>query len=469
MTFNPCLGVFVLTLLLAAGGGPQLEANGRGANLLANASLRTRADGAPEAWQLWAPRANIAAPGAVVTRDGARVLSLRAERYASVGKWLHLISGIEAGKYYHFDVRHQTEGVTSEANSVLVILSWYRTPEGEGEIQRDYVLVTDEEGGWTRSARTLQAPEEARSVRVELGLRWAPAGAAVYFKDARLSEVPPPEPRVVRIVTTRIVPEMAAASIDGNTGLMVDMMDRVGPLQPDVVLFSENLYSRFVKIPRLERVQPIPGPLTDALAAKAKQYGTYVITTLLEDNDGLVHNTAVLIDREGRLAGKYRKVHLTMGELEGGLTPGTEYPVFDTDFGRIGILTCWDNWFAESARALRLNGAEMLFMPLAGDGSLVHWDVTWKARAVDNGVWFVTSSTVTDSPSRIINPQGQVVADASGALGYAVADVDLNQEWRQRWMSVSSGLGEPARFMIKERRPDTYDVIVEAPAVETDR
>src|SRR5690606_21644241 len=112
-----------------------------------------------------------------------------------------------------------------------------------------------------------------------------------------------------------------------------------------------------------------------------------------KDGD-LFHNTAVLIDRQGKLVGKYRKVHLTIGEGENGLTPGTDYPVYDTDFGRIGLMTCWDNWFSEPARILRLKGAEMLFMPLAGDGDNTHWDVVWKARAIDNGVWMVTSSTV---------------------------------------------------------------------------
>jgi predicted amidohydrolase len=203
------------------------------------------------------------------------------------------------------------------------------------------------------------------------------------------------------------------------------------------------------------------------LAEKAKKYGTYAVATLLETDGDLFHNTAVLIDRAGDIAGIYRKVHLTMGETDSGLTPGTEFPVFETDFGRVGLLTCWDNWFGESARALRLHGAEILFMPLAGDGSSIHWDTTWKARAIDNGVWFVTSSTVTDSPSRIINPEGEIVADANGGFAYAMADINLNQEWRQQYHSTKS-YGEPARFLVKERRPDTYGPVLRAQATETD-
>ncbi len=458
---------FLLTAVALAG-ATVAPATAGSKNLLPNAGLRAGADGQPEQWTLWAPRPEIAAPGAVVARGGARALSLRAEAYASVGKWLAIVPGIEAGKYYRFDVLHQSEGIASDATSVLAILSWYRTQDGQGEVQRDYVLVTGSEDGWVRSARTLQAPAEAQSAQVELGLRWAPVGGAVYFKDARMIEVPAPPARTVRVVTTRILPDIPTATTEGNTQLMADMFDRVGPSDPDVVVFSENLATRFVRGPLAERAQPVPGPLTRMLSEKAIKYNTHVVATLLEAEGMLFHNTAVLIDREGRIAGKYRKVHLTMGETESGLTPGRDYPVFETDFGRVGLLTCWDSWFGESARSLRLNGAEMLFMPLAGDSSAIHWDATWRTRAIDNGVWFITSSTVTDSPSRIINPEGEVVADANGSFSYAVADIDLNQEWRQRYMSTSS-YGEPARFLVKERRPDTYSDVTDAPIRETDR
>lgn len=437
-------------------------------NLLPNAELRAASDGQPAQWTLWAPRPDIAASGEIVSLQGAKVLSLRSSEYASVGKWLNTVPGIEPGKHYRFEVLHQTEGVTSDATSVLAILSWYRGDDdtrGKRELQRDYVLVTGTEGEWVRSARTIQAPADARSVRIELGLRWAAAGSAVYFKDARLTEAPDPGKRMVRVVATRILPDIPTATLAGNTKLMADMFDRVGPSNPDVVVFSENLATRFVRGSLASRAQPIPGPLTEMLSEKAKAFRTYAVATLLESDGKLFHNTAVLIDREGRIVGRYRKVHLTMGETETGLTPGTEYPVYETDFGRVGLLTCWDNWFGESARALRLNGAEMLIMPLAGDGSAIHWEATWKARAIDNGVWFVTSSTVTDSPSRIINPQGEVVADTSGEFGYAMADIDLNQEWRQQYMSTSS-YGEPARFLVKERRPDTYGPVSQAHATE---
>ena len=432
-------------------------------NLLPNPELRVGAEGLPAAWTLWSPRPELALQGSRVERNGATALALRAGGFEAVGKWTTLVRGIEPGKYYRFEVQHQTESVTSESGSVLVILSWFRTADGEESLQRDYVFPV-EGGDWTTNARTLRAPAEAKSVRVELGLRWAPGGA-VYWKNPRLTEVAAPPARKIRVATTRILPDIPTATVASNTQLMLKMFDEVGPEKSDVVLFSENLATRFVRQPLAEKAQPIPGPLTNALAAKARQYRTYAIATLLEADGKLFHNTAVLIDREGRIVGRYRKVHLTMGETESGLTPGHDYPVFDTDFGRIGIMTCWDNWFGESARALRLAGAEVLFLPLAGDGVPAHWEHVWKARAMDNGVWLVTSSTVTDSPSRILNPQGEVLADATGGFSHALAEFDLTQKWRVRYISVGNGYGEPATLFVKERRPETYAPLVDEPPI----
>jgi predicted amidohydrolase len=305
------------------------------------------------------------------------------------------------------------------------------------------------------TTRTVQAPEGATLARVELGLRRTNSGA-VYWRDATFTEVPAPAPRKVRIATTRIVPDWSAVSLAANVKKMSDILDQVGAEKPDVVLLTENFNTRGVKLPLEEKAQTIPGALTTMLAGKAKQFGMNVITTMSERDEKLFHNTAVWIDRTGRIAGKYRKVHLTISEMEAGLTPGSEYPVFETDFGRMGIVTCWDNWFPEPMRILRLRGAEMVFMPLAGDGDPAHWNPVWVARAIDNGVYLITSSTVGDTESRIINPKGTIVAETKEKFGYAIAEIDLNQEWRQRYLSVGNGAGEAKSLYLRERRPETY-------------
>src|SRR6266540_870480 len=124
------------------------------------------------------------------------------------------------------------------------------------------------------------------------------------------------------------------------------------------------------------------------------------------------------------------------------ISPGAEYPVFDADFGKVGMMICWDHWFPEPARILRLKGAELLVLPIAGDGDTKHWDITSRARAIDNGVYLVASSTVAQSPSRIVDPTGEVLAETLDPFGIAVSDIDLDREDRLHWLSVGPADGE---------------------------
>jgi predicted amidohydrolase len=438
---------------LAVGAAAQAGEN-ESPNLVPNPQFTLDADQKPKDWTAWAPRPDIASQNTVVkTKDGA-ALSLQSRRFADYGKWLSLVRDIHAGKYYQFEVLHQAKEITAETTSVIVLVSWYRNADGTGEIQRDYIDRRDNSGEWRRIFRTVQAPEGAKALKLELGLRWTEHGS-VKWRNPRVAEVTPPPPRIVRVATTRIVPALPPSTVAANTQLMAEMFDRIGPAKPDIVLFSENLVDRATRRPLAENAQTIPGPLTEMLSARARRFHTYVITTLHERDaaTGLFHNTAVLIDREGRIAGKYRKVHLTAGESDLGMTPGNDYKVFDTDFGKVGVLVCWDNWFSEPARILRLRGAEMLFLPLAGDGSDAHWDAISRARAWDNGLFLVSSGTVSDS-SRVIDPDGNVLAEARGTSAFVVCEFDLNQEWRRRY------LGEGKSLYVQERRPETYSDLV---------
>ncbi|MGH7995207.1 MAG: carbon-nitrogen hydrolase family protein [Opitutaceae bacterium] len=436
-------------------------------NLIPNAGLRSGPDGRPADWSTWTPRSILAPAMSVVNVGGKPALSLRAKRFADFGQWVTVAPGIRPGAYYRVQALSWSKNVVSKEFSVMALVTWTANEDGTKVLQSDYVDQRRlEEGGWVLNSRTIQAPVGARAACLRLGLHGT-AGGSVLWRDIALTEVPPPPARIVRIVTTSIKPKYPS-TVAVNMGLMARMLDVVGPLRPDIVLFSENLVDRFVRGSMESKVEPIPGPLTRMLAQKARRYHTYIITTLHErDRQDLYHNTAVLIDRSGRIAGLYRKVHLTLAEIDEGLTPGSTYPVFQTDFGKIGILTCYDNWFPADARILRLEGAEMIFWPLAGDGVPAHWRAVSVARAVDNGVYLISSATLTNNQSRITNPAGEVVATTAGDFSFALKDIDLNQRWRKRYMSVPSGTGESRSLLIKERRPDTYHVLVEGdPGVE---
>jgi predicted amidohydrolase len=233
--------------------------------------------------------------------------------------------------------------------------------------------------------------------------------------------------------------------MESNLAAMSAIVDRAGAEKPDVILLTEAPSDRGVSGPLDQLAETIPGgPSTRMLAEKARRYRSYIVVSLHEKEGGTIYNTAVLLDRRGEVAGKYRKVHLATAEGERGITPGSTFPVFQTDFGKVGMLVCWDNWFPESARALRLKGAEIILLPIAGDGGPGHWDPISRARAIDNGVYLVSSSTY-HNPSRKNDPHGEVLAETMD--GIAVKEMT----WHGSGASVA--LGRRRRRRAQESLP----------------
>ena len=203
----------------------------------------------------------------------------------------------------------------------------------------------------------------------------------------------------------------------------------------------------------------MPGPSTEVLGEVARKHEMYIVAGVYEREGQTVYNTAVLLDRGGELIGRYRKTHLPEAEIVGGITPGDTYPVFDTDFARIGIQICYDNFFPEVARALAISGAEIVFLPIWGDGRgdpETHAAV-YRARAIDNAV-FLLVSNYSQKRSMIIDRWGNIIGDTKGEFGVEVVEVDLDARRLEPWLSVGSH-GEWQKLYQNERRPSTYGPI----------
>jgi predicted amidohydrolase len=397
----------------------------------------------------------LAPAAAVIDAAGGKALSLRARGFASFGKWTAPVARIEGGRYYMFEALYRAENVPHEAVSVSAMLTW-NNAEGRA-VQRDYMDgFADGPDGWRRLSRTLQAPDRARSADIELGLRCTGNGS-VAWRLPYLGETQRPRPRLVRVVTTRTRPA-TNSTVEGNLRAIGELIDRAAAEKPDLIVMTENPNDRGTGLTVHQTAEPIPGgPTSRLLADKARQHGTWLCMSLHERADDLTYITCALVGRDGRVAAKYRKSHLPLCEAEEGITPGSEYVVADTDFGRVGLLVCWDIWFPEPVRILRSMGAEMILLPIAGDGEARHWDVTTRARALDNGVYLVASCQLA-SNSRIVDPQGEVMAET--AEGIASATIDLNREWRLNWLSVGPSAGQAKSLYLKERRTDTYGGLV---------
>ncbi len=362
-----------------------------------------------------------------------------------------------------FAVRHDAPEAVVRAGLLTVRAAWV---DAEGKNLRSAYLEADSPTGFSRS---LSRPEGARFAELHLGVRYLP-DRTITFRDAQCAAVTLPERRA-RIIVAKCTPRPdGLATCEDNQKRMESVFDAIAAAgeKPDLVVFPETLLTRWVPDLGTDMgAQPIPGPHTQWACEFARKLHTNVVVSLREKADGRYYASAAVIDRTGNIVGVYRKTQLTVGEYENGYEWGDELPVFDLDFGKVGVLICWDLWFPEAIRGLRLNGAEVIAYPIAGT-TFAHFDTMWKARAMENGIYLAAAiSGESDScPSRIISPAGEVMAETWKEQTYAAATIDLRDPpVNLPWLSVTEGEGETRTFYTHERHPELYRMLT-APKVE---
>lgn len=380
-------------------------------------------------------------------RDGGPALAIAAaDRPGISGAWVREYP-VEGTVHYRITAHRKSDGISSPNRSCVVRIDW-RDAEGQRvESDRGFVegylsgwndvvppeyppdRETDGQG-WTRMSDDYPAPAGAVVARVELHLRWAPGGS-VRYSDISFEAVDPPAARPARLAALHVRPPGPTPA--DNAAAMVPLIRRAARDGAELIVLPEtiNVYATGKKA--AEVAESIPGPTTDTLAEVAKAEDCYVVVGLFEREGPVVYNSAILIGPSGTVEGRYRKVCLPRSEIEQGVTPGDEYPVFDTRFGRLGMMVCYDGFFPEVARELAANGAEVIAWPVWGCNPLLA-----QARAVENHVYLVSSTYEPPEKnwmlSAVYDHSGQTLARGETWGTVVAADVDLQQ--RTHWRSL---------------------------------
>jgi len=407
---------------------------------------------APREWSVWGPEWEKTACRIRASANGGFVVD-STDPYA-VGGLVQNIKGIKSGQAYAVKSACILRDIPAPYHSLLVRVSWMggdKLLHPAGMLVRGPIL----ENGVAKFDDVLVAPDDADSARLSLEVKW-PRGGLVLWKNVSMQPAPTPEPRKVRVGTVFLRPRNS--TLQKNLKLWCEQIDAAGKLGLDIVCLGEAILAVGTPATIKDRAQPIPGPVSDVLAQAAKRNKIWVVAGLTELDGDVVYNTAALLNRSGEIAGKYRKVHLPREEWKKGIRPGQEYPVFETDFGKVAIQICYDWFFPEAAEIFALHGAEIIFAPTWGntlpdEEGRVDGESTFRVRARDNGVYMVPS--VYSGNSMVIDPMGRILASNKGKGGVFWAEIDLNKREILRWVGHWRSIGP------RHRMPQTYETLAE--------
>ena len=274
-----------------------------------------------------------------------------------------------------------------------------------------------------------------------------------------------------------IIQQHNSADREDNKRRLAEKIRKVAQQGAELVVLQElhnGLYfCQEENVQIFDQAEPIPGPSTEFYGALAKELGVVIVTSLFERRaTGLYHNTAVVMEKDGTIAGKYRKMHIPddPGYYEKFyFTPGDlGFEPIQTSVGRLGVLVCWDQWYPEAARLMALAGAELLIYPTAigydpndtkdeQERQRMAWQTVQRGHAVANGLPVVTVNRVGDEDgvpfwgtSFIAGPQGELLFEApTDQEAEAVVEVDMQRsEQVRRWWPF-----------LRDRRIEAYNDI----------
>jgi predicted amidohydrolase len=417
----------------------------------------------PTGWTAEAPRDEIRPefdfePLGGPKRSGSFVI--RHDDREGLDGWFQKSFAVTGGAFYRFHAMRKLTGVAVPRRSALVRIVWQdeagkmvpadvpkeqvqeigHVPSAEPEHPTDGPIDPQ---GWTEVTGVYRAPSQAARAVVELHLQWAPHGIA-HWSDVEFVPTAAPAPRTVRLAAIHYRP--TGKSPHENCEEYAPLVAEAASQRADLVVLGETVPYVNVKQKPHETAEAIPGPTTDYFGQLAKTHVVHIVLSLYERDQHLVYNTAVLVGPNGQLIGKYRKVCLPHAEVENGVAPGADYPVFETTFGKVGLMVCYDGFFPEVARELANRGAEVIAWPVWGCNPRLA-----TARACENHIYLVSSTFMQPKDgwmiSAVYDQTGKPIAVADKWGTVAVAEVDLGQPYIGPW-----NLGD-FRTMVPRHRP----------------